>query len=193
MEETRPPVTAVRSGAELRRWYWLRAELQELAATLGVSRSGGKEELLLRVAAVLDSEPVPAPAPRRPAARQLGAPVGPGTVIPAGQRCSQVLRHFFTEEIGPAFRFDEHMRDFIAHGEGRTLAEAVEHWHRTRDLPSGEIGRQFEYNRFTRAWFAAHPGGTREECLEAWWQHRGLPADRRGADVGALPAGSEGG
>lgn len=179
MDESRPALTAVRSGAELRRWYWLRAELQELATTLGVSRSGGKEELLGRVAAALDGEPVPAPAPRRAAARQLTAPVGPHTVIPAGQRCSQVLRHFFAEQIGPGFRFDEHMRDFVAHGEGRTLAEAVEHWHRTRGLPPGHIGEQFEYNRFTRAWFAAHPGGTREECQEAWWAHRSLPVEHR--------------
>ncbi len=173
-------MTAVRSGAELRRWYWLRAELQELATALGVSRSGGKEELLRRVAAALDGEAVPAAAPRRPAARQLTAPVGPGTVIPAGQRCSLVLRQFFAAAVGPGFRFDEHMREFIAHGEGRTLAEAVEHWHRTRGLPPGHVGEQFEYNRFTRAWFAAHPGGTRRECRRAWWEHRGLPVDRRG-------------
>ncbi|WP_413452227.1 DUF6434 domain-containing protein [Georgenia phoenicis] len=175
----RPLLTEVRSGAELRRWYWLRAELQELAAALGVSRGGGKAELVERLAAALDGEVVPAPAPRRAAARQLAAPVGPGTVIPPGQRCSQVLRHFFTEVVGAGFRFDEHMREFIANGEGRTLAEAVEHWHRTRGLPPNQIGEQFEYNRFTRAWFAAHPGGTREQCQEAWWAHRSLPAERR--------------
>ncbi|MCM3660714.1 SAP domain-containing protein [Georgenia satyanarayanai] len=184
MDETRPALTAVRSGAELRRWYWLRAELQDLAGALGLSRSGGKEELLQRLSAALDGEPVPAPARRRPAARQLTAPVGPRTVIPDGQRCSQVLRHFFTAEVGPAFRFDEHMREFIAQGEGRTLAEAVEHWHRTREVQTGKIGRQFEYNGFTRAWFAAHPGGTQPQCLEAWQRYRALPVDARDREAG---------
>ncbi|WP_454086170.1 DUF6434 domain-containing protein [Georgenia sp. Marseille-Q6866] len=180
VEESRPPVTEVRSGAELRRWYWLRTELQELAAALGVSRSGGKEELLFRVTAALDGEPVPAPAPRPRTARQLTAPVGPETVIPPGQRCSQVLRAYFIDAVGPGFHFDEHMRHFVAHGEGRALGEAVEHWYRTRDEPPGEIGRQFEYNRFTREWFAANPGGTREQCQEAWWRHRTSAVDRRG-------------
>ncbi len=178
--ETRPPVAAVRTGSELRRWYWLRAELAELAGQLGVSRSGSKAELLERVAAVLDGGVPRAPVPRRTGGRQLGEPVGPGTVIPPGQRCSQVLRRFFTAQIGPHFRFDEHMREFVARGAGRTLADAVEHWYRTRDAPSAPIGEQFEYNRFTRGWFAEQPGGTAAECREAWQRYRALPVDRRG-------------
>src|SRR5699024_10338486 len=119
--ERGPLITAVRTGDELRRWYWLRAELAELAEALGLPRSGAKQELLERTAAVLDGVPAPAPARRRAATRQLSDPVGAQTVIPPGQRCSQVLRRFFTAELGPRFRFDEHMRDFIATGEGRTL------------------------------------------------------------------------
>src|SRR5699024_8717312 len=131
----------------LRRWYWLRAELAALPGELGLSRSGSKEELLERVVAALDGAAPPAPVPRPAAGRQLVEPVGPGTVIPPGQRCSQVLRRFFAAQIGPHFRFDEHMREFVAHGAGRTLGEAAEHWHRTRDAPPGVIGEQFEYNR----------------------------------------------
>lgn len=178
-DEPRPRVTEVGSGTELRRWYWLRTELQELAGALGLSRAGGKADLLERTAAALDGDPVPAPVRRRPSGRQLTAPVGPDTVIPPGQRCSQVLRAYLSAAVGPAFHFDEHMRAFVADGAGRTLAEAVEHWHRTRDAAPSDIGHQFEYNRFTRAWFAGHPGGTQEECQEAWWRHRTTPVDRR--------------
>lgn len=177
--DIRPPITAVRTGAELRRWYWLRTELAELAGVLGLPRRGGKEELLERAAAVLDGAPPPSPAPRRAAGPQLEDPVGPGTVIPPGQRCSQVLRRFFAAQIGPHFRFDEHMREFVAHGAGRALGEAVQHWYRTRVTPAGPIGEQFEFNRFTRAWFAEHPGGSQAECRAAWQRHRDLPVDQR--------------
>ena len=102
-------------------------------------------------------------------------------MIPAGQRCSQELRAWFKERIGPDFHFDAEMRAFFAGADGtQTLAGAVEHWHRTRGSVPGEIGTQFEYNRFTRAWHSAHPGGTREALLAAWTLYRSRPVDERG-------------
>ncbi len=161
--ESRPPLTAGLTGAELLRWYWTLDELTGLARTL---------------AAALDGRPLPAaPALRRPATAQLAEPVDGDTVIPAGQRCSQVLRKYFLEAIGPGFHFDAFMRDFIAQNPGRTLANAVAHWHATRPDAARprEIGEQFEFNRFTSAWHRQNPAGTRAQALEAWYAHRALP------------------
>jgi hypothetical protein len=101
-------------------------------------------------------------------------------VIPPGQRCSQELRVFFAQRVGRGFRFDAAMRDFIATGAGRTLGDAVEHWHATRSLPPPPIGQQFELNRFLHDWHAANPGGGRTEAIAAWRAHRSLPVDARG-------------
>ncbi|MFF1409096.1 DUF6434 domain-containing protein [Streptomyces sp. NPDC058289] len=54
-------------------------------------------------------------------------------MIAPGQRCSQVLREYFVREIGPGFHLDAFMRDYVAQGAGRTLAEAVAHWYATRE------------------------------------------------------------
>ncbi|MFK0252664.1 DUF6434 domain-containing protein [Streptomyces sp. NPDC090445] len=183
IEESRPALNSGLSGAELRRWYWTLAELASLARTMGLPTAGGKAALTDRLAAALDGLPAPAPdrapaAPaRRRAGRQLAAPVDGDTVIPEGQRCSQVLREFFVREIGPAFHFDAFMRDWIAEGAGRTLAEAVAHWHATRAEAAEprEVGAQFEFNRFLRDWHARHPDGTRTEALAAWQAHRARP------------------
>ncbi|MFJ1703781.1 DUF6434 domain-containing protein [Kitasatospora sp. NPDC088346] len=170
------------TGAELRRRYWTLAELTELARTVGVPARGGKQALTARLCAALDGGPPPAePPPARRGARapQLTAPVDGGTVIPEGQRCSQVLRAYFRQEIGPAFHFDAFMRSFVADHAGRTLADAVRHWHDTREQAARpqEIGAQFELNRHLRAWHAAHPDGTRAQALAAWREHRSRPAD----------------
>ena len=177
--EARPDVCAVNSSAELRRWYWLRSELQELARARGVPRAGGKTELTDRLAAVLDGEPLPARAARRVPGRQLEHPVTADTVIPAGQRASEVLRAFYRDAIGPSFTFDGAMREFLATGVGRTLGDGVEHWHRTRGGKPREIGAQFELNRFVRAWHVAHPDASRGDALAAWQQHRSLPIEAR--------------
>ncbi|TVZ84239.1 hypothetical protein FB157_121164 [Streptomyces sp. BK340] len=176
--ESRPPLTAALTGAELLRWYWTLDELTGLARTMGVARHGGKAAVTARLAAALDGLPLPAaPARRRPATAQLAEPVDGGTVIPAGQRCSQILRRYFIEAIGPGFHFDAFMRDFIAGNPGRTLADAVAHWHATRPDAARprEIEGQFEFNRFTSAWHRENPAGTRAQALEAWYAHRALP------------------
>jgi len=168
MDEPRPPLTPELSGAELLRWYWLKDELVRLARDLGVSTAGGKQELTERLAAELDGRPLPTVTRAGAAGRQLTGELTVETVIPPGQRCSQLLRNFFVQQFGAAFRFDGPLRQFIAEGAGRTLGEAVSFHRTTRGRQPGEIGAQFELNRFLRDWHLAHPDGSRAEALQAW-------------------------
>ncbi|GAC80122.1 hypothetical protein SAMN04488550_1749 [Gordonia malaquae] len=174
---TRPDLSPALTGTELRRWYWLKDELADFARALGVRTTGGKQVLTARIAAHLDgidfSEPAAA---RRASGRQLSGLLTAETTIPPGQRCSQHVRAWLSDQVGAAFRFDEPMRAFFASADGSTtLADAVAHWHATRDLGPREIGEQFEYNRFTRAWHEANPDGDRTALLAAWHEHRRRP------------------
>ncbi|WP_091412603.1 DUF6434 domain-containing protein [Friedmanniella luteola] len=178
MTESRPPLTDELSGPELLRWYWTRAELLRFARASGLDASGDKQALTAKVAAHLDGAPAPRAAPRRPPPPPpLPEPLSPDTVIPAGQRCTQQLRRHLTAVVGPSFRFDAAMRDFVAGGAGRTLGAAADHWSRTRGRPRPAIGAQFELNRFLRDWHHDHPAGTRAEALEAWQVRRALPVE----------------
>ncbi|MGW7437012.1 DUF6434 domain-containing protein [Streptomyces sp. NPDC054849] len=180
--ESRPALTRALTGTELLRWYWTLAELSTLAREMGLSAGGGKAAVTARLAAALDGLAAPpgaaSPAPRR-AGRGLAAPVDGTTVIPQGQRCSQVLREYFVREIGPRFHFDAFMREYIAQRAGHTLAEGVAHWYATRAQAAEpqEVGAQFEFNRFLRAWHARHPDGARSQALAAWQAHRARPRD----------------
>ncbi|MFD7256090.1 DUF6434 domain-containing protein [Streptomyces sp. NPDC059874] len=184
MAASRPALTSALTGAELARWYWTLAELSALAREMGLSAGGGKAAVTARLAAALDGLPEPALAPAGPAppaarraGRGLTPPVDGSTVIPPGQRCGQVLREYFTREIGPGFHFHAFMREYVGRRAGHTLADAVAHWHATRARAAEpqEVGARFEFNRFLRAWHADHPGGTRTEALAAWRDHRARP------------------
>ena len=74
------------------------------------------------------------------------------------------------------------MREFPEQGAGRTLGEAVEHWHATRGAPRREIAPQFELNRFLRAWHEANPGGSAADARADWKAHRSAPRDRTPGD-----------
>ena len=180
--EQRPGLMAGQlTGAELKRWYWLRSELADLARQIGISPLGSKEELTCRLALALDGVPVPVPDPsrRRTPGRQLAGSVDLATVIPVGQLSSQLLREFFQAQIGSRFRFDGAMRAFIANNPGQTLGDAVAYWYTSRSREQKPIEPQFELNRFTRQWHLDHPGGSRVELLQAWSAYHSRPVDDR--------------
>ncbi|MHA3685007.1 DUF6434 domain-containing protein [Leucobacter sp. HY1908] len=179
----RPPLSVDLSEQEFLRWYWLKAELEAFARELGVRASGSKDLLTARVCASLSQRAFVEPAPARTShGAQLVGPLLPTTVIPAGQRSSQVVRAWMRAQVGSGFHFDAAMREFFAQADGtQTMQDAVDHFHATRDGHAAKpIDRQFEYNRFTRAWHREHPAGTRDELLAAWRAYRNAPIEDRG-------------
>ncbi|KAM9862237.1 hypothetical protein ACI1US_01846 [Leucobacter sp. BZR 635] len=182
-EQARPELSARLTAAEFQRWYWLKDELAAFARELGIRATGSKALLSERIAAKLAGQAFaePTTTARARGSRQLAGELTDETVIPAGQRSSQLVRAWMIEQVGEAFHFDAEMRGFFAESDGtRTMRDAVAHWHATRDQAPRDIDKQFEYNRFTRAWHAEHPAGDRGELLAAWAAYRSRPIDERG-------------
>lgn len=181
-DSQRPQLSPELTGGELLRWYWLKDELTGFARTLGVRATGSKELLTQRLAAALDGQPFTEPAAKRAAgSKQLSGTLSASTVIPKGQRCSQIVRAWFIDQVVSSFGFDSQMREFFANTDGiQTLQDALNHYLDTREQGQKSIDSQFEYNRFTRDWHAEHPESSREELVEAWHDYRNRPIDERG-------------
>jgi SAP domain-containing new25/Domain of unknown function (DUF6434) len=181
-DSQRPVLSRELTGAELLRWYWSKDELAGFARSVGARTTGGKELLTRRLAAVLDGVPFDEPVQKRPGgSTQLSGTLSSSTLIPRGQRCSQLVRAWFAEQVGGPFRFDGEMRAYFAAADGtQTLQDALDHYRATRGEERKPIDAQFEYNRFTRAWYERHPAGSRPELLDAWRDYRDRPVDDRG-------------
>ncbi len=184
----RPDLASVETGTELRRWYWMKAELLAECRRRGLPTSGSKPDLTERLAADLDGVDPPTPARRTTSSRRLPEPLADDTPIRPGQAATQQLRAFFVERIGSGFRYDVFMREAIAAGD-TTLGELVAHWYATRDAEPPPTLPQLEYVRFTRAWFAARPDGDPAACRRAWAEFRALPVELR-PDPAELDGGS---
>lgn len=175
----RPPLDERLTEAEFDRWYWTLAELQTFARSVGVRASGRKREVAARITAHLTGRAQPRSTPQPRLTPQLTGDVARDTVIPTGQKSTRHLREFFEAEIGPSFRFDGHMRPFLANANGATLGDAIDHWHATRGLPLPTHSPSLEFNAFTKEWHRHHPTGTTTACRAAWQRYRALPVDQR--------------
>jgi hypothetical protein len=156
------------------RGYWLKRELIEFCRTYKLPTSGSKSELTQRIRRFLQSGEILKPLPRQSRNGRMPETFRRDSVIGSGWRCSQQLRAFFEVEIGAHFHFDATMRDFIKHGEGKTLQEAIDAWHQAQHAPKieTEIAPQFEYNRHIREYFKHHPGATLQDAIAAWKQEK---------------------
>ena len=177
-ERRRPSPDDVSTARDVRDWYWTRAQLDQIARRLQVSRAGNKADVAARLAATLDGLPDPT-TPSSRGGGGLSAPLRRDQVVPKGQRLTSDLRRWMQAQVGAGFRFDVHMRGFFADPQGRTLADAVSLWHATRDSPATQISPQFEYNRFTRWYRGAHPTASRTELLAAWQVYKDTPVSQR--------------
>ncbi len=173
---TRPPLTPQLAADDFRNFYWLKAELLAFCREQGLSTSGSKTELAERIALFLNTgeRSATAPTTRRASSAPLPEMLTRDTVIGLNWRCSERLRAFFLQEIGPRFHFNGVMRDFIRQGAGQTLQAAIEAWQADQAAPHVEtdIAPQFEYNRYMRDFFKRHPDRTRQDAIAAWRANR---------------------
>ena len=161
--------------ADFRRAYWLKRELIDFCRTYGLPVSGGKRDLAHRIEVFLETGEVLRPAVKRVKRAEMPERFTRQTVIEPGWRCSQALRGFFEQEIGPQFHFNGVMRAFIKEqGVGRTLQEAIDAWLAGRQQPRAEkkIAPQFEYNAHIRAFFETHEGATLQDAIAAWHEKK---------------------
>ena len=79
----RPDIAAVITGAELKRWYWLKDELAAEAKRRGLKHSDGKFAILDRIAHFLDTGEKSLPTENKPAPKSKfdwhSAPLSPET------------------------------------------------------------------------------------------------------------------
>ncbi|QJF52917.1 DUF6434 domain-containing protein [Roseobacter ponti] len=135
-DENRPPIAKIRTGAELRRWHWLRPELQAHARACGVRHTGGKFTILDRIAHYLDTGETTWPGDlRKTTGAQTdwhSADLTPETVITDNYKNTQNVRRFFRARAGADFKFDISFMNWMRSNAGKSLGDAVAEYKRRK-------------------------------------------------------------
>jgi hypothetical protein len=184
----RPNLKKGMSASDFKNFYWLKEELQLFCRENGLSASGTKIEIAERIECFLLTgeikKPVSKSVPKQQQTQTV--PLSLETVITGNHRCSQEVRAFFKEVIGPKFHFSTYIQQYFKMNVGKTYRDVVKAWYEEEERkidPSykKEIARQFEYNQFFRDYFADpdNKGKSREEAIQAWNQIKKLPGSNK--------------
>ncbi|MEM6306114.1 MAG: DUF6434 domain-containing protein [Pseudomonadota bacterium] len=169
----RPDIATLKTGAELKRWYWRKDELLAHAKDLKLKTTGGKFQILDRIAHFLDTGERAFPgdiAPRPTSTFDWhGAPLTDETVITDNYRNSQNVRRYFRERLGARFKFNIAMMDWMRANAGKTLGDAVAAYDSFQAAPgTSKIADHNQFNQYTRDFLKDNPGLGMHDVRRIW-------------------------
>ncbi len=182
----RPDMASISTGQELRRWYWLKSELQDQARTLGLRTTGGKFQILDRISHFLDTGERIFPGDIKTNTRSKfdwhSEPLSPDTVIADSYKNTQNVRRFFKAQLGKGFKFNIEFMAWMKANTGKTLAEACTEFRamKARESEPGyhsEIADHNQFNQYTRDFLADNPDLGMEEVRRFWALKSALPSE----------------
>ena len=175
--------------ADLRDFYWMKAELIEWCRRRGLPSGGGKLELIEQMTRFIETddkgkEPGRKKKPPQDRFDWAGAPLSESTPITSDYRATRNVRAFFEDRLGKSFRINVPFTSWMRANPGKTMGDALLAWKRLKDEQARrtgpkEIAPQFEYNRYIRAFMADNPDRSRSEAVECWMEKK----QRKGARV----------
>ncbi|MEM9114882.1 MAG: DUF6434 domain-containing protein [Myxococcota bacterium] len=166
----RPALGQVRTGAELRRWYWLKDELVAGCRARSLPLGGRKAELLERLATFLDTGRISRPRKASPGSGSVDwvrGSLSPETLIDAGYRNNRNVRRFMEARVGPHFRFTIGFMAWVRQNHGKSLQDAATAWCELQKVKA-PIAEDNQFNRYLRAFFEANPERSMEEARICW-------------------------
>ena len=182
----RPEISSIQSGAEIRKWYWRKDELVTNARNLGLKTSGGKFEILERIAHFLDtgekSSPGEVTLKPKSSFDWHSEPLTSQTVITDSYKNTQNVRRFFKSEIGPKFTFNIAFMEWMKENTGRTLKDACEAYQAIQAQAKTpgfktQIKSHNQFNQYTRDFLEDNPELGMADVRRVWALKIKLPSE----------------
>ncbi len=181
----RPDIGSIRTGSELRKWYWRKDELVAHARDLGIKTGAGKFVILDRIAHFLDTGERALPTDTEPRPKSnfdwRNAPLSPATKITDNYKNTQNVRAFFQSEVGAHFRFNIALMDWMKDNVGRTLADACEAYRAIQAQSNApgfktKIKSHNQFNQYTRDFLQDNPELGMVDVRRVWALKIKLPS-----------------
>lgn len=184
--QTRPKIATIKTGVELKRWYWLKDELSAYAKVVGVKTTGAKFVILDRIAHFLDTGETVFPSDSKPKKKSKfdwhTHTLTRDTLITDSYKNSQNVRRFFKSEVGDSFKFNIAFMAWIKSNVGKPLSAAVDQYlsqqkqYGQKDFKT-KIKSHNQFNQYTRDFLNDNPSLGMDDVRRIWALKRALPSD----------------
>lgn len=184
----RPFIADIVTGKELKKWYWLKQELVDYCKQKGINYTGGKFEILKRIACALDKgidKSVKKATSGLPKSKINWAKqsLTLTTIITDSYTNGPNTRMFFKKHCGEKFHFGIAFMMWMKNNTGKTLQDAIKEWERLNKISKKKnytsvIPQYNQYNQYLRDFFADNPTKTLTEARYFWKLKRALPLSR---------------
>lgn len=182
---TRPEISDIQTGEELKKWYWLKKELVDYCKLTQLSYVGAKFDILERIATALDrgiTKTEKTKQATKPKSKFIWSKskLELNTIITDSYTNGPNTRQFFKKHCGDRFHFSIQFMDFMENNCGKTLQDAIKEWKRLDELSKdknfkSEIPEGNQYNKYIRDFFADNPNMTIKQARHFWKLKRSLP------------------
>ncbi|MEP3244816.1 MAG: DUF6434 domain-containing protein [Sneathiella sp.] len=182
--ELRPKISDIGSGAELKRWYWLKMELSLHAKKIKVKSTGAKFDILERIAYFLDTGKTEWLGDSTETAKSKFnwhvEALTRETIITDSYKNTQNVRRFFRQEIGSDFKFTIGFMAWIKVNVGKSLEDAITEFYEQKRESSKpgfktKIKPHNQFNQYTRDILAQDPTMSMKDVRRIWAKKRALP------------------
>jgi Domain of unknown function (DUF6434)/SAP domain-containing new25 len=186
MKQIRPLIKSFKTGKAFKQWYWLKEELIAYCKTTGIIYTGGKFDILNRIADLLDGKKNVVKKQNKKAISTFDwhtAPLTPETKITDSYKNSQNARRFFKQHCGRAFRFSIPFMAWMKNNTDKKLKDAVKEWKRLNTLKKDKnfesiIPAHNQYNQYIRDFFTDNPDASLADAHRLWKLKRQLPMEK---------------
>lgn len=185
-DTSKPAIESIETGAELKRWYWLKSDLAAEAKRRGLKTSGAKFDILDRIAHFLDTGEmtVDAPKPRNKRSKfdWHTEVLTPETRLTNSYKNTQNARRFFAAQLDGSFKFNIEFMAWLKSNEGKTLAEACVEYQAMKQREAdpnfqSKIEPHNQFNQYTRDFLAKNPHLGMDDVRRIWALKIALPSD----------------
>lgn len=181
-QDTRPNIAEIKTGTELRRWYWRKDELVAHARSLDLRRTGGKFDILNRIAVFLDKGQLPQE-PRQSSKSKFdwhSEPLDNDTIITDSYKNTQNVRRYFKSQLGEGFKFNIAFMEWMKAHIGRSLADACAAYETIKAdqaTHGTRIKSHNQFNQYTRDFLADNPEMNMDDVRRIWARKIAQPSE----------------
>lgn len=177
----KPKLTIKLDGQTFKDYYYLKEELVDFCRKNDLQVTGGKLELIERIAKFLDTgKRIKNTSTNRRITRIDD--IFLETKIEENFVCSEKHRSFYKNQIGSSFSFNVAFQKWLKSNSGKSYRDSIDAYYQIledKKKTQTTIDKQFEYNSYIRDFFSDNKDKSLEQAIACWKYKKNLKGHNR--------------